>query len=108
MSYDFRGNAKNEQSSLFIVRVQLLAPDEHEPDYNDLHKAMDLKGFRRTIKLGAKEFKLPNAEYAIDDKRTKNEILNETIGVATTVWHHGCRVLVTQAAEEPAGELEPA
>ena len=67
----------------FTVRVEL--HDATWIDYDELHKAMNLKAFSRTI-VGSDgiRYKLPDAEYYTTANMTKTQVLERARQAANT------------------------
>ena len=67
----------------FTIRVEL--HDEQSSDYDKLHKAMEGKGFTRTIKVDGGTYRMPNAEYNFDGEATKEQVREKAVAAAKTV-----------------------
>jgi hypothetical protein len=81
----------------FTVRVELYGYAKAE-DYDDLHEAMRLRGFKRTISSETATFALPGGEYnLLDSQFTRKQVLDSAKAAAATTWSD-FGVLVTQSA----------
>jgi hypothetical protein len=78
----------------FTTRVEL--HDEESSDYPKLHKAMEQKGFTRTIKVNDTVYQMPTAEYNYDGTATKEEVRDKAVAAAKTV-RPKFEVLVTES-----------
>jgi hypothetical protein len=79
----------------FTTRVEL--HDEESSDYDKLHKAMERKGFTRTIVVGDTTYHMPNAEYNYDGEATRDQVREKAVEAAKTV-RPKFDVLVTESA----------
>lgn len=86
--------------SLFTTRVELHGATE-KSDYDKLHKAMEDKGFWRTISLQGEEtvYHLPTAEYNYSsDTQTTEQVLGLAKTAAATTGKKAA-ILVTKVAD---------
>jgi hypothetical protein len=81
----------------YTVRVELHDPPE--PNYDALHREMELEGFRRWISAGEgadqEKLALPTAEYAIDSAEAPEETLTRARRGAAAAHTGKYAVLVT-------------
>ncbi len=81
----------------YTVRVELHEPPK--PNYDDLHREMELEGFRRWISAGEgadeEKLALPTAEYAIDSIESPDQILTRAQRGAKAAHPGKYAVLVT-------------
>jgi len=70
----------------FITRVELHGKGHNEPAYQQLHLAMEAKGFKRTISSGDnKEYNLPPAEYNLISNIQMSDVLELAKQAANSV-----------------------
>jgi hypothetical protein len=90
----------------FIVRVELVNIAHTHPSYETLHTAMELDGFSREMSRGRANYKLPHAEYRLDDPRLDAaKVCARVKDLATNVAQKVptvCRVLVSEMERETA------
>ncbi|EED4922694.1 DUF2622 domain-containing protein [Salmonella enterica subsp. arizonae] len=80
----------------FTVRIELHSATVD--DYEELHKKMKRKGFKRTISNGENiSYQLPDAEYNYSGDITRKEVLRKAYDIAETV-REDPSVLVTESA----------
>ena len=90
----------------FTVRVELHGADE--TDYENLHEAMERKGFVRWIESNGGRYRLPTAEYnLLDAGMDKAKVLEIAKSTASSVKRSPSPwVLVTESAGRTWSDLE--
>lgn len=68
----------------YTVRVELHGADGGD-EYEDLHEAMRLQGFSRSINIDNVRYKLPTAEYSIVSDISAHEVLRKAQAAANSV-----------------------
>lgn len=68
----------------YTVRVELHDADDGN-EYDELHEAMRLKGFSRSININGNRYKLPSAEYSMVSDLSGTEILKKAEAAANSV-----------------------
>jgi len=90
----------------FTTRVLLNGYPSAE-DYENLHKAMNKRGFSRVIEgSDGKEYWLPHAEYNRVGNVSRSQVLEDAKGAAATVSSK-YEVLVTESAGRTWYGLQP-
>jgi hypothetical protein len=85
----------NREMSKFTTRVELHNADED--DYSDLHAAMEDQGFSRLIASNdGITYRLPTAEYNLDEDWTLDQVLSAAKKAAATTGREFA-VLVTES-----------
>jgi hypothetical protein len=87
---DITDNQKRDlKMTRYITRVEL-HENPNKPtakDYDNLHAAMEAKGFTRTIKSGEDiVYKLPTATYYGESSLTTADVLKHAAAAAKSVW----------------------
>lgn len=70
----------------YIVRIELFGSPSWNV-YNQLHKAMELRGFARTIKVKTGEvFEMPSATYYRETTADLDSVDTDAKNAANSVW----------------------
>lgn len=81
--------------SLFIVRIEL--DSNIYSDFEILHRAMELSGFKKTIKSNdGTEYHLPRAEYNISTSVSRSAVLKLAENAAAKTYKKA-EILVTES-----------
>lgn len=84
----------------YTVRVELHDADDGN-EYEELHEAMRLEGFSRSISIDGVRYKLPSAEYSMVSDLSGSEILSKAESAANSVQPDPKPSILVTASETP-------
>ncbi|ASW00150.1 hypothetical protein CJU94_19555 [Paraburkholderia aromaticivorans] len=91
--------------SRFITRVELYGTPSRQ-DYDNLHAAMEVRGFARTIRGdNGTVYKLPTATYYGEGLLTPEQVRQQAANAAFSVWN-SCAVFTCEAMDSSWSGLE--